>query len=127
MKIKTFKPNQAQLYSIENWESYNLANSKEEFIALLINLQEYGATLEELKEGFTDCGFCLTQGVENIASAVINHTIIFDSVDKYIEVVKDNYDYEEIDYSFEEYLQEDMTCDAFVVEYENKIYKRVFV
>lgn len=126
--IEDYKPTKSNLYEINNFEAYKLTETKEDFIALEISLFAFGECLEELHEGFADCGFVMAESEADIIAGVLDYTAVYDSLESFINEARENYaeawadDYG----TFSDYMASYLESDCFVMAYDGKIYRRVF-
>ena len=126
-KIQKYDPSKIEEYCIQHWNEYKIVNTKEDFIAVMISLNIFGESLEGLYEGYSFGGFVLAESMEDVINAILEYTCIYDNFDKYMEVVKENYEYDNEGETFEEYFDFfEINGDCDVVEYQGKIYKRIY-
>lgn len=125
--IKDYEPKKSDLYEVDNWQAYELTASQADFITLKINLAMHGETLEGLHEGFACCGFIMAENEADIIEGVLEHTMIYDSLEDFLECARDNYDFgADIWDGFADFLTWDMGGDCLLMAYNGKIYRRIY-
>lgn len=122
------------IYSLEHWKDYQMVDSKEDMLALLIILKMHGETLEEAhdvaegqrKEICHYFGNC--HSMKDVATMLLDNVGVYDGKEEYLEIARENYelDWTDVYSSFLEYVEHDLVSDCMVAACGNKIYRFIY-
>lgn len=117
--------NAVKQHILENYQKYDVTNSKEEMLGLLNVLEAYGKTLDDLHQASSDeetefCNVILqkpAKSVRELAEVLLEYNIFYVSKEKFTERMKQLA--KELDMTEEEYMKSisfHKTSDGIVVE-----------
>lgn len=111
VKQKDIKPITAKQWLLDNWEKYNVTDSKEKFLELLNILQACGESLDTLHDAYLNCEneFCdifhdrCWESDKEIADALFEYCTFFTEED-FVNLILERYE----DYESSEKWSEDI-------------------